>query len=95
MSDLTQCIPSNPDISGIGVRVAIYAQNLLSFVPALFALQDSHVTITELEDMERQSSTILITAFAILLSVIIQAFQEHGVTNCKVFTYSRASAYVT
>jgi hypothetical protein len=28
-------IPADPDFSGIGVRVAIYAQNLLSFVPAI------------------------------------------------------------
>jgi hypothetical protein len=26
-----RCIPANPDISGIGVRAAMYAQNLLSF----------------------------------------------------------------
>jgi hypothetical protein len=75
------CLPSNPDISGIGVRIAIYTQNLLSFVPAVFALQDKHVSMLELEDLERQSSTILIAAFAILLSVIVQAFQEHGLTN--------------
>ncbi|KAG6887773.1 hypothetical protein C0995_012817 [Termitomyces sp. Mi166 len=64
---------ANPDVSGIGVRTAIYAQNLLSFVPALWALKDGKVTLTELEDLEKQSTTILITAFAILISTVIQA----------------------
>ncbi|KAF5363277.1 hypothetical protein D9756_000056 [Leucocoprinus leucothites] len=80
MSTPNLCLPSNPDTSGIGVRTAIYAQNLLSFVPALFALQDGKVTPLELEALETQSTTILITAFAILLSVIVQALQ-HGLTN--------------
>jgi 5'-deoxynucleotidase YfbR-like HD superfamily hydrolase len=32
----TMCmIPADPDISGIGVRAAIYLQNLLSFIPAV------------------------------------------------------------
>ncbi|KAJ7827077.1 hypothetical protein B0H13DRAFT_2120053 [Mycena leptocephala] len=39
-------IPANPDISGIGVRIAIYAQKLLSFVPALWALWDGEVSTT-------------------------------------------------
>ncbi|KAF5360844.1 hypothetical protein D9756_004562 [Leucocoprinus leucothites] len=80
MSASDTCLPSNPDTSGIGVRTAIYAQNLLSFIPALFALQDGKVTPLELEALETQSTTILITAFAILLSVIVQALQ-HGLTN--------------
>ncbi|KAF5360823.1 hypothetical protein D9756_004570 [Leucocoprinus leucothites] len=80
MSTLDTCLPSNPDTSGIGVRTAIYAQNLLSFIPAIFALQDGKVTPLELEALETQSTTILITAFAILLSVIVQVLQR-GLTN--------------
>ncbi|KAG6811338.1 hypothetical protein H0H92_007883 [Tricholoma furcatifolium] len=76
------CFPANPDISGIGVRTAIYAQNILSFVPALFALlNDGKVTPVELEGLETQSRTILITAFAILLSAIIQACSLNGITD--------------
>ncbi|KAG6844213.1 hypothetical protein H0H87_008850 [Tephrocybe sp. NHM501043] len=67
------CFGANPDVSGIGVRTAIYAQNLLSFVPALLALKDGKVTPTELDALETQSTTILITAFAILVSTIVQA----------------------
>ncbi|KAG6913376.1 hypothetical protein DXG01_007280, partial [Tephrocybe rancida] len=74
------CFVANPDVSGIGVRTAIYAQNLLSFGPALLALKDRKVTPTELETLETQSTTILITAFAILLSAIIQA-RTSGISN--------------
>ncbi|KAJ6523363.1 hypothetical protein B0H19DRAFT_908654, partial [Mycena capillaripes] len=62
-----------PDIAGIGVRVAIYAQNLLSFVPAVWALCDGEVSDYELDSVETQSTTILITAFAILISAMVQA----------------------
>ncbi|KAG6886469.1 hypothetical protein C0995_007566, partial [Termitomyces sp. Mi166 len=75
------CISSNPDISGIGVRVAVYIQNLLSFVPAIAALRDGKVTFTELDSLETQSTTILITALAILISTVIQAHMENGITN--------------
>lgn len=77
MSDPGHCFPSNPDISGIGVRSAVYAQNLLSFVPAFFVLlNDREVTPVELETLETQSITILITAFALLVSTIVQAFNH-------------------
>ncbi|KAJ6505762.1 hypothetical protein C8R47DRAFT_931405, partial [Mycena vitilis] len=62
-----------PDISGIGVRAAIYAQNLLSFIPAISALWDGEVAPYELEAVKDQSTTILITAFGILISAIVQA----------------------
>ncbi|KAI3605795.1 multiple ankyrin repeats single kh domain [Moniliophthora roreri] len=67
------CIPSDPDISGLGVRIAIYIQNLLSFIPAMWALSDGKVELYELESIETQSTTILITAFAILISAMVQA----------------------
>ncbi|KAJ7919897.1 hypothetical protein B0H13DRAFT_1520717, partial [Mycena leptocephala] len=60
------------DISGIGVRVAIYTQNLLSFIPAVSAFWDGEVALYELEAVETQSTTILITAFAILISAMVQ-----------------------
>jgi hypothetical protein len=67
-------VPGNPDIAGIGVRTAIYTQNILSFIPALYALfNDKKVDKTELATVEKQSTTILITAFAILISLVVQA----------------------
>lgn len=65
-------MPSNPDISGIGVRIAIYLQNLLCFIPAVWAIWDSEVTDYELESAETQSTTNLVLAFAILISCVIQ-----------------------
>ncbi|KAJ7048546.1 hypothetical protein C8F01DRAFT_955564, partial [Mycena amicta] len=62
-----------PDISGIGVRAAIYIQNILSFIPAISALWDGEVAQYELEAVETQATTILITAFAILISAMVQA----------------------
>jgi hypothetical protein len=65
---------ANPDIIGIGIRVAIYVQNFLSFIPAFYALfNDGRIDSVELKTVEKQSTTILITAFAILISLIVQA----------------------
>jgi hypothetical protein len=69
----SQIIPANPDISGYGVRVAIYIQNLLSFIPAFYALLDGKISEKELQVVEKQSTTILITAFAVLISAMVQA----------------------
>ncbi|KAJ3564760.1 hypothetical protein NP233_g8076 [Leucocoprinus birnbaumii] len=80
----THCIPANPDISGLGVRIAIYIQNILSLVPAVWALRDGKVTLAELEILEKQSVTILLTAFAILISTIAQALTSSGVTSYHV-----------
>ncbi|KAJ6466145.1 hypothetical protein C8R47DRAFT_1180040 [Mycena vitilis] len=52
-------IPADPDISGIGVRIAIYAQNLLSFIPVIGVLRDRQVTLSELES----TRTIGLSAF--------------------------------
>ncbi|KAF9006778.1 hypothetical protein BDZ89DRAFT_1079620 [Hymenopellis radicata] len=75
------CIPANPDLTGIGVRVAMYAQNILSFVPAVWKLNDRRVSTSELQTLEAQSSTILITGFAILISAIIQATTTAGLSD--------------
>ncbi|KAJ6573137.1 hypothetical protein DFH09DRAFT_1079294 [Mycena vulgaris] len=46
-------------------------ENLLSFVPAIWALWDGEVSAYELESVETQSTTILITAFAIMISAMV------------------------
>ncbi|KAH6914536.1 hypothetical protein BKA70DRAFT_1180014, partial [Coprinopsis sp. MPI-PUGE-AT-0042] len=66
-------IPGNPDVAGIGVRIAIYIQNLLCFLPAIWALWDGEVTQEELDSAETQTTTNLVLAFAILISSIVQA----------------------
>ncbi|KAF5323832.1 hypothetical protein D9611_008290 [Ephemerocybe angulata] len=74
------CIPGNPDIAGIGVRLATYAQNLLCFISPFWALVDGKVTETELESVETQATTNLALAFAILISAMVQA-RTLGLTN--------------
>src|SRR5712671_4503214 len=68
-----QCIPANPDISGIGVRTATYVQNILCFAPIVAHLWDGKVTIDEITGIKDQSIGMLAIAFAILISTAIEA----------------------
>ncbi|KAJ7156337.1 hypothetical protein C8R46DRAFT_1004749, partial [Mycena filopes] len=70
---MTLCITANPDITGIGVRIAIYAQNILCFVPVLLNLQDGYISDTKMKGIKDQSIGMLAVAFAILISTIVQA----------------------
>jgi hypothetical protein len=63
-----RCIPANPDISGIGVRTAIYAQNLLCFLPVILYLWDGEISVDELAGIQDQSTGMLAIAFAILIA---------------------------
>ncbi|KAJ7733318.1 ankyrin repeat-containing domain protein [Mycena metata] len=69
----SHCIIPNTDISGIGVRTAAYAQNLLSFVPAVLALIDHQISQKELDSLEGQSTTILLSSYALLIAGLILA----------------------
>ncbi|KAJ7826133.1 hypothetical protein B0H14DRAFT_2368383, partial [Mycena olivaceomarginata] len=70
----TNCtIPSNPDVSGIGVRAAIYVQNLTCFLPVIVHLWDGKISRDELKGIKDQSIGMLAVAFAILLTTIILA----------------------
>ncbi|KAJ7840531.1 hypothetical protein B0H14DRAFT_1058430 [Mycena olivaceomarginata] len=66
-------IPSNPDVSGIGVRAAIYAQNLTCFLPVIVHLWDGKISRDELKGIKDQSIGMLTVAFAILFTTIILA----------------------
>lgn len=85
---MAPCIPANPDISGIGVRTAIYAQNLLCFAPVVADLWDGEVTADEMEGIKDQSIGMLSIAFAILISAIIQA---KATTSISLITYFHAA----
>ncbi|KAJ7259769.1 hypothetical protein C8J57DRAFT_1184934 [Mycena rebaudengoi] len=69
----SRCISANPDISGIGVRAAIYAQNFLCFLPVMAHLRDGTISAEEMKGVKDQSIGMLAVAFAILISTIIQA----------------------
>ncbi|KAJ3526330.1 hypothetical protein NMY22_g10206 [Coprinellus aureogranulatus] len=71
--DINCLIPANPDVTGVGVRLSIYSQNILCFVPAIAALLDFRITTYEMESLETQAMTNLILAFAILISCGVQA----------------------
>ncbi|KAJ7132566.1 hypothetical protein C8R44DRAFT_551572, partial [Mycena epipterygia] len=62
-----------PDITGIGVRAAIYAQNLLCFAPVVANLWDGRISPNEMKGIKDQSIGMLAIAFAILISTVIQA----------------------
>ncbi|KAJ7817250.1 hypothetical protein B0H14DRAFT_3474728 [Mycena olivaceomarginata] len=66
-------IPSNPDVSGIGVRAAIYTQNLTCFLPVIVHLWDGKISRDELKGIKDQSIGMLAVAFAILFTTIILA----------------------
>ncbi|KAF7371575.1 Multiple ankyrin repeats single kh domain [Mycena venus] len=66
-------IPSNPDVSGVGVRAAIYTQNLTCFLPVIVHLWDRKISRDELKGIKDQSIGMLAVAFAILLTTIILA----------------------
>ncbi|KAJ7035779.1 hypothetical protein C8F04DRAFT_954646, partial [Mycena alexandri] len=59
---------SNPDVSGVGVRAAIYAQNLTCFFPVIVHLWDRKISRDELKGIKDQSIGMLAVAFAILLT---------------------------
>ena len=74
MSSITPCIIPNPDIAGIGVRVSIYAQSLLSLLHPIIV--GWHGNIMEPEDIESLHTMylgILLTAVALLFSAFVQA----------------------
>jgi hypothetical protein len=52
-----------PRFSGIGVRIAIYAQNLLCFLPIIFYLFDGEISLDELAGIQDQSIGILFRGF--------------------------------
>ncbi|KAF8962193.1 hypothetical protein BDZ97DRAFT_1920663 [Flammula alnicola] len=43
------CIPSNPDVAGVGVRFSVYFQAFLSFVAPVLAMTDGIITLEEKE----------------------------------------------
>ena len=73
MSDVSSCIPANPDISGIGVRSAIYAQNLLCFAPVVANLWDGVISHDEIKGIKHQSIGMLCIAFSILIAAMVEA----------------------
>ncbi|KAK7054561.1 hypothetical protein VNI00_003760 [Paramarasmius palmivorus] len=66
------CIPANPDISGIGVRVAVYAQTFLSFAPAFLFTYDGKLDLEEEQALLKIYTPLLISSMALLITTGIQ-----------------------
>ena len=80
--DPSQCSPSlnasqgitaNPDISGIGVRTAIYTQAVISLFHPLIAGYDGKIDDFEIKSLATVYLGILLPGCALLLSAIVQA----------------------
>jgi hypothetical protein len=69
---LQRCVSPNSDIAGIGVRISIYIQTLLSFVPAFMSIRDGFLDSMEERLLHSIYSNLLLTACALLLSAFIQ-----------------------
>ncbi|KIK51537.1 hypothetical protein GYMLUDRAFT_181288, partial [Collybiopsis luxurians FD-317 M1] len=78
------CIQPNSDISGIGVRIAIYAQNILCFIPVFLDLLDGKVTTYEMTGIRDQSIGMLITAFSILATFFLEGASNANVTGQQI-----------
>ena len=72
MSQL-RCITPNPDISGIGVRTATYAQALLTLVRPFLAALDGTIDEHELGSLHTTYLTILLPGCALLIAAFVQA----------------------
>ena len=68
-----RCLHSNSDISGIGVRIAIYAQAILTLAQPLVAGSDGWIDGKELKDLFFIYLNILVPASALIFAAIIQA----------------------
>jgi len=69
----SQGITANADISGIGVRTAIYTQAVLSLIHPLVAGYDGKIDDFEMKSLATVYLGILLPGCALLLSAIIQA----------------------
>jgi len=73
MSLNCRAIGPNPDISGIGVRTAIYAQAVLTLVQPILASLDGNISRDELTSLHQLYLGILLPGCALVFSAIIQA----------------------
>ncbi len=72
MSSSLRCLTPNPDISGIGVRTAIYAQAVFTLVQPLIAGSDGYIDELELKSLHQLYLGILLPGCALLFAAIIQ-----------------------
>ncbi|KAJ3502222.1 hypothetical protein NLJ89_g8984 [Agrocybe chaxingu] len=96
-ANASQGLTANPDISGIGVRTAVYTQAALSLVHPLAAGFDGQIKDYELKSLFTVYLGILLPGCALLLSSIIQAKTfglsvYHGIIVLNLSWINNASA---
>ncbi|KAJ3508780.1 hypothetical protein NLJ89_g5564 [Agrocybe chaxingu] len=69
------CINSEPDVAGIGVRLAIFIQIFLAFLPPILAISDGKVTPSEAKRMFRLSIQSLAFAACLIFVATIKLAQ--------------------
>ncbi|KAF9262590.1 hypothetical protein L218DRAFT_1000468 [Marasmius fiardii PR-910] len=74
------CIEPNPDISGIGVRVSIYTQALLSLVHPAISAWKGELVLEDIESLRTIYQGSLIIACALLFSAFIQVKSAFGLS---------------
>ncbi|KAI3612360.1 hypothetical protein WG66_010060 [Moniliophthora roreri] len=72
MSTAVSCLIANPDISGIGVRLAVYAQTFLSFAPAFFFTADGELDLEEEKSLFAIYYPLLLSSMALFGTTIFQ-----------------------
>ena len=69
----SQGITANPDISGIGIRTAIYIQVVISLIHPLIAGYHGKIDDFEMQSLATVYLSILLPGCALFISAIIQA----------------------
>ncbi|KAK7026050.1 hypothetical protein VNI00_015777 [Paramarasmius palmivorus] len=72
MSTIGSCLAANPDVSGIGVRLAVYAQTFLSFAPAFLFTADGELDVEEEKVLFAIYAPLLLSSMALLVTTVFQ-----------------------
>ncbi|KAL0563281.1 hypothetical protein V5O48_018792 [Marasmius crinis-equi] len=66
------CIVANPDISGIGVRISVYIQSFLCFIPALCFASDGVLDYHEEEALYKISTQLILFSIGLLITTAVE-----------------------
>jgi len=68
------CIQPNPDISGVGVRAAFYAQCIIYLVPPVLFASDADLSNKERTSLRQYHTILRLSGIALTISALIQTF---------------------
>jgi hypothetical protein len=73
IEDSQFCFPPNPDIAGVGVRIATYAQAFHTLIPLAVVLSFGSSTHPDRQALHLIFTGLIVTALALIISAFIQA----------------------